>query len=105
MNTKYKEIINFIEELERKEVAQSIIKSLEQAVSKESKYLPTWTLSEVEYESANKFVDKHRKCFVNRGLGSNNIEYIFCHVGVGNLVKIRCSECGEEEDISDTGSW
>ena len=105
MNTKYKEIINFIEELERKEVAQSIIKSLEQAVSKESKYLPTWTLSEVEYESANKFVEKHRKCFVNRGLGSNNIEYIFCSTGIGDIVKIRCSECGIEEELTDYDSW
>ena len=105
MKPQYQAIIDFIEELDRKEMAQSIIKSLEQAIEKESKHLPTWTLSEVEYDRANGFVDKHRKCFVNRGLGSNNIEYKFCHVGIGNLVTIKCSECGEEEDITDSESW
>ena len=102
--TKYQEIVDFIKELERKEVSSSIIKSLEQAVSK-PKYTPTWTLSELEDERAKKFVEEHRKCFVNRGLGSTNIEYIFCSTGIGDIVKIRCSECGIEEELTDYDSW
>ena len=104
MKPQYQAIIDFIKELERKEVSTSIIKSLKQAVTKE-KYLPTWKLSELEYERAKSFTDKHRKCFVNHGLGSNNIEYIFCSTGIGDIVKIRCTECEEVEDVTDIGSW
>ena len=97
--TKYKEIINFIEELERKEVAQSIIKSLEQAVSKPKVF--SFNMSELETERAKTFSDYHYRVCKNP-----TMTYSFKGVGgIGYEVKVKCDCCGFEEDITDTGSW
>ena len=65
-------------------------------------------LNEQEVKNWKKFDKKHRKeCNKNKtdSIGTSCIETIFIATGIGDIIRVRCSKCGAEKDITDYGSW
>ncbi len=68
----------------------------------------TFQLNEQETKKWRKFDNEHRKkCYKNEtdSIGTSCIETVFVETGVGNMIKVRCSKCGEEKDITDYDRW
>lgn len=59
--------------------------------------------SEVESNNFKAFEDKHRE----KGCGKFNegFSISFVGTGIGMIYKVKCNNCGEEEDITDLESW
>ena len=59
--------------------------------------------SEVESNNFKAFENKHRE----KGCGKFNegFSISFAGTGVGMIYKVKCNNCGEEEDITDLESW
>lgn len=59
--------------------------------------------SEVESNNFKAFEDKHRE----KGCGKFNegFSISFVGTGVGMIYKVKCNNCGEEEDITDLENW
>ena len=62
-------------------------------------------LNEKEEVAANEFMKKHRHPKVNKGAIGGHLNYIFTPTSIGNACTIRCSICGEKENITDYNSW
>lgn len=70
-----------------------------------------FNLSEVEQQKAQEFMDKHCKSGKCKVVSSSGFpigplfSFTFTPNGIGMGVTIRCTSCGETEDITDYDSW
>ena len=56
-------------------------------------------LNDGQKKLCEKFRNKHyKRC-------KGNVEYIISGTGIGDIVKLRCTKCGEIEDITDFNEW
>lgn len=58
-----------------------------------------------EAEKAKAFEIKHQHPGTNKGAIGGHISYRFTPTSVANAVSVRCSICGEEENITDYSRW
>ena len=59
----------------------------------------TYSLKGSEIKAYNDFRNLHKRC-------KGSINVTFSHEsGIGPTVKVKCSVCGEEEDITDVSNW
>lgn len=59
----------------------------------------TYTLKGSEIKAYNDFCNLHKRC-------KGSINVTFSHEsGLGTTVKVKCSGCGEEADITDVSKW
>lgn len=59
----------------------------------------TYSLKDSEIKAYNDFCNLHKSC---KGV----ISTIFSHEsGIGTIVKVKCSKCGDEHDITDVSNW
>lgn len=67
--------------------------------------LKRFDLNDNEYELAKQFELKHLHKDINKGAigGHISIEFVITSLGTGKTIK--CSCCGETEDITDYYSW
>ena len=65
------------------------------------------TLNEKEEKEYIDFVKKHKKCREHSEdcLGNFYLSYKITPTGIGDIIKIKCEQCGEEKDITDIDSW
>lgn len=61
-------------------------------------------MSDKEMEANNRFVQKHYEtcCCGKAGI---TFEYGLTGTGIGTAIYIRCTKCGEQEDITDFNNW
>ena len=68
-----------------------------------------FSLNEEEEKRAKEFISKHSKsCEVRNSSGfpvGPLFSYTFTPTGIGTGVSIKCSQCGEELDLTDYKSW
>lgn len=57
-------------------------------------------LSDEELQEKRDFIAKHVK-----SCGNDCFVYSLTGTGIGTVIKITCSTCGETEDITDIASW
>jgi hypothetical protein len=59
--------------------------------------------TDLEVERYRKFTKKHyKKCQKYTGaIGVNCVEVVFTPTSMGDFVKVVCTECGKEKDITD----
>ena len=64
-------------------------------------------LNKKEEKEFNSFTEKHRKCRENSEdcLGNYFFSYKIIPTGIGDIIKIKCEQCGEEKDITDYDCW
>lgn len=63
-----------------------------------------FSLDEKESKEYKDFCKKHRECeFVSTTGGK--ISITFTPTGLGNIVSVKCSGCGEIKDITNTDAW
>jgi hypothetical protein len=66
-------------------------------------------LNEKEEEKAKAFIEKHSEsCAIYNSAGFKVgplYSYTFTPTGIGTAAKIKCTGCGEEEDITDMSCW
>lgn len=58
-----------------------------------------------EIKSAEEFETQHGHYDVNKGAIGGHISYIFTPTGIGTAIKLKCSVCNEEKDITDYNTW
>lgn len=61
-------------------------------------------MSDKEMEANNRFIQKHYKT-CSCGKAGITFEYGLTGTGIGTAIYIRCTKCGEREDITDFGNW
>lgn len=61
-------------------------------------------LDDIEEKSANKFIDKHKDCYLKSTIGGK-FTFIITPTGLGLIVSIKCNVCNEEEDITNCTNW
>lgn len=71
-----------------------------------------FTLDEVETERARKFIEKHDHIdeFIEQGklafsTMGQQFTYEIIPGGLGNSIIIKCNQCGESEEITNTENW
>ena len=68
-------------------------------------------LNDTQTEQWHEFQKKHQQCCVKktgRRLASpsgGGCSVIFTPTGIGDVVHFKCHFCGEEENVTDYGSW
>ena len=58
-----------------------------------------------EVESNNFKAFEHKHCEKGCGKFNEGFSISFVGTGVGMIYKVKCNNCGEEEDITDLESW
>lgn len=62
-------------------------------------------LNNNEEKLADCFIEKHKaSCQYSSG-ATPHYAYIFIPTGIGNICKIECTRCKEQEDITDYDCW
>lgn len=61
-------------------------------------------MSDKEMDANSKFIQKHYKT-CSCGKAGITFEYGLTGTGIGTAIYIRCTKCGEREDITDFGNW
>lgn len=59
--------------------------------------------TDVESDRFNAFVHKHHEKGCSKFHKGFSISFV--GTGIGNSYKVKCNNCGEEEDITDLESW
>lgn len=60
-------------------------------------------LTDEEEKKSNKWINKHMiNCPPNRG---TSYSYEFIPTGLGDVIKVKCSKCGETYDVTDYSIW
>lgn len=62
-------------------------------------------LSEKEEKAVKDFEEKHNHPEVNKGAIGGHIQYTFIPTSLANICVLKCSICGEEQNITDYDSW
>ena len=63
--------------------------------------LVTFELSLLEEKRYKDFAEKHFKCAKPSCEKLDSVSLVVIPTGLGNLVSCRCTECGEQEEITD----
>lgn len=63
-----------------------------------------YMMSDKEMEARNKFVSRHGKT-CSCGKVGITFEYGLTETGIGTAIYIRCTKCGEQENITDFDNW
>jgi len=59
-------------------------------------------LNELEEKRYHKFYKKHKRCHINTGaISTSNVEIIITGSSMGDFIKVKCSTCRKEKDITD----
>lgn len=66
--------------------------------------LTKFELNETEAKAAEEFFKKHHKCYKQSTIGGG-YAHEFWPNGIGTGVIVKCSFCGETEDITDISCW
>jgi len=68
--------------------------------------MKTFTISDKEWESCQKFKEEHKQCAPN-GFSTLGMQYTYSITpgGLGPCVSIKCNACGDEIDVTDSDSW
>ena len=62
-------------------------------------------LNEKENELAEKFLQEHRHPEVYKGAIGGYIDFIFTPTSIGDGIRVKCSICDKEENITDYDNW
>lgn len=62
-------------------------------------------LSDKEEENLKKFIQNHKHSDVNKGAIGGHISVTFNCTSIGNFPSVKCSVCGEKEDICDYDNY
>ena len=62
-------------------------------------------LSDKEVERARAFERVHLHQGIDKGAIGGHISYTFTPTSIACAVKVKCSICGKEENITDYSSW
>ena len=66
--------------------------------------IDTFKLSPTEKERAKQFIQEHKNCATPTAIGGY-IDYIFTPTSIGTAVRLYCSACTKEENITDYDVW
>lgn len=59
-----------------------------------------------EKEEHDKFIKEHQSCSRKfKPTIGGCMQYTIIPTGIGDVIKIKCLECGIEKDITDIDSW
>ena len=61
-------------------------------------------LTDKEYEMACDFAERHRHREISKGAIGGHLTVSYTLTSLGTFPSIKCSICGEEENITDYGS-
>lgn len=63
-------------------------------------------MTEKEVESETRFRDEHTHFRGTKmSLFHSTFQYEITGTGIGTILKIRCPQCGQEQDITDYDAW
>ena len=61
-------------------------------------------LNEAEQKAYEEFISKHKDCKFSSTIGGK-ISITFTPTGLGDIIVVKCNECGKEKDITDISNW
>lgn len=65
----------------------------------------SFKMSDVEYLRYKEFLKDHKDCGRNNGAIGGGTSVSFMGTGLGNIVHVKCENCGLEVDITDNTCW
>lgn len=61
-------------------------------------------LENKEFENYKNFIEQHKNCKFTSTIGGK-FTISFTPTGLGNIIKIKCTSCNTEIDITDINNW